>query len=157
MKCGLRLIVSVVVFAAVMRLSYSDLPVHCLVNKMEGDWIIHMGDNYSDKDLKCGHNKPDQNLDHYDVDVEKTLKKKYEIIVMLERPDKVLSISDRTTEIGKWTMVYDEGIEFKIHDQVFFAFSRYKKVGKFSASNTDTEDTPGYKNMCDKTFIGNNI
>ncbi len=142
------------IFSIFIKQSLQDLPVHCLIAKIEGDWIIHMGDNYSDKDLKCGHNKPDGNLDHYDVDIEKTFKKKHEIIINLERPDKVLSISDTSQEIGKWTMVYDEGFEFTIKDQVFFAFSRYKKVGKFSPSNTDTEDTPGYVSQCDKTLIG---
>jgi hypothetical protein len=133
--------------------SNQDLPVHCMVAKIEGDWLIHMGDNYSDKDLKCGHENPDQNLDHYNIEVEKVFKKKHEVIVHLERPNKVISVQDNS-EIGKWTMIYDEGFEFTIHDQVFFSFSRYKKIGKFSPSNTDTEDTPGYKNMCEKTFIG---
>jgi cathepsin C len=154
MKCSLKFFIFVVLLQCLISNILSDLPVHCLAPKMEGDWMFHMGDNYSDKDLRCGHKKPDQNLDHYDTDVEKVLKKKYEVVVMLELPDKVLSIIDRKTQVGKWTMVYDEGIELTIHDQVFFAFSRYQKVGKFSASNTDTEDTPGYKNMCDKTFLG---
>ncbi len=153
MKCKyyLFLIISI---SFLLNTIKSDLPVHCLATKIEGDWLIHMSDNYSDKDLRCGHNNPDQNLDHYEVDVEKAIHKKYETLVHLERPNQVISIKDNTFEIGKWTMVYDEGFEFTIHDQVFFAFNRYKKVGQFSASNTDTEDTPGYKNECDKTFLG---
>lgn len=154
MKCGLKTVLILITMCVLFKESIQDLPVHCLVAKIEGDWLIHMGDNYSDKDLKCGHKTPDQNLDHYDVDVEKVFKKKYEILVRLERPNKILSISDNNEEVGQWTMIYDEGFELMIHDQVFFAFSRYKKVGKFSPSNTDTEDTPGYKNVCEKTFIG---
>ena len=112
-----------------------------------------MGENTHDKDLKCGHKRPDQNLDHYNVDIEKIFKHKYQIIIKLERPDKVLSVKDNN-QIGKWTMIYDEGFEIKINDQVFFAFSKYKKEGKFSASNSDTEDTKGYVNICNKTFLG---
>jgi hypothetical protein len=130
-----------------------DLPVHCLSSKIEGYWIIYMGDNIHDKDLKCGHKRPDQNLDHLDTDLDKVFKHKYEQVVRLERPDKVLSI--RTNKlIGKWTMIYDEGFEFSINDQIYFAFSRYKKIGRFSATNTDTEETKGYINICNKTFLG---
>lgn len=130
-----------------------DLPVHCLSSKVEGNWIFYLGGNNHDKDLKCGHKRPDQNLDHYNIDVDKIFKHKHEVIVKLERPDKVLSIKDNK-QIGKWTMIYDEGFELTIYDQVFFAFNRYKKTGRFSASNTDTEDTKGYMNICNKTFLG---
>ena len=57
-------------------------------------------------------------------------------------------------QIGTWTMVYDEGFEMTFGNNVFFAFSRYEQSTKFTASNTDTEDTPGYKSICSKTFIG---
>lgn len=146
-------IISLIIISLI-NISNQDLPVHCLSAQIEGDWLIHMSNNHSDKDLKCGHKNPDQNLDHYDVDVTTAIKQKYEILVTLERPNKVLSILDKSIEIGKWTMIYDEGFEFTIGNQVFFAFSKYEKVGKFSASNADTEDTPGYKNVCDQTFIG---
>jgi hypothetical protein len=131
----------------------ADLPVHCLAAKIEGVWLVNMGDNSSDRDIKCGHKRPDQNLDHYETEPDKIFKKRYETIVKLERPNSVFSI-DNKKEIGKWTMVYDEGFEFQIADQIFFAFSKYEKMGKFSASNTDTEETPGYKNACEKTFVG---
>ena len=155
MKCLTKVFVSVMIFALCLKFTVADLPVHCLAGMIEGDWIIHMTDNYSDKDLSCGHKTPDQNLDHYNIDVEKTFKKKYEIMVNLERPNKVNSVANKSVEIGKWTMIYDEGFEFSIHDQTFFAFNRYKKIGKFTPTNTDTEDTVGYKSECDKTFIGN--
>ena len=90
-----------------------DLPVHCLSSKVEGNWIFYLGDNNHDKDLKCGHKRPDQNLDHYNIDVEKIFKHRHEVIVKLERPDKVFSIKDNK-QIGKWTMIYDEGFEFTI-------------------------------------------
>ena len=154
MKCYLK---KFLILICLIKLSLQDLPVHCLAGKIEGNWLIHMSDNYSDKDLKCGHKKPDQNLDHYDVNVESTFKQKWETIISLERPDKVISIKDKSQILGKWTMVYDEGFELTINDQVFFAFSRYSKIGKFNPSNTDTEDTPGYSSVCEKTFIGKKI
>src|SRR5688572_14176485 len=123
--------------SALIKFSYEDLPVHCLSGSIEGVWMIHLGDNNSDKDIKCGHKRPDQNLDHYDAEVEKVFQKKHETLIRLERPNKVLSTYDNK-EIGKWTMIYDEGFEFTINNQIFFAFSKYEKFGKFSPSNTDT-------------------
>jgi hypothetical protein len=142
-----------IILFTILPFHKSDLPVHCLSSNIEGDWLIHMGENRYDSDLKCGHKRPDQNLDHFDINVEKIFKQKYEIAIKLERPDKVLTIKENK-QIGKWTMVYDEGFEFTINNQVFFAFSRYKKVGIFSPTNTDSMETKGYKNICDKTFIG---
>ena len=142
----------ILIFLKILTYVKLDLPVHCLSSKIEGDWIVYMGDNKFDTDLKCGHKRPDQNLDHYDMNVEKVFKKKYEILINLERPDKVLSVKDNK-QIGKWTMIYDEGFEFSINNQIFFAFSRYKKIGKFSPTNIDTEETKGYRNICEKTFI----
>lgn len=150
----LNLTITTFVFISLIQNTYQDLPVHCLSAQIEGDWLIHMSNNHSDKDLKCGHKNPDQNLDHYDVDVKTALKQKFEILVRLERPNKVFSLKDKSKQVGKWTMIYDEGFEFTIGDQVFFAFSKYEKVGKFTPTNSDTEDTPGYKNICDQTFIG---
>jgi hypothetical protein len=134
-------------------LIYTDLPVHCLSGQIEGDWLLHMSSNDSDSDLKCGHKNPDQNLDHYDVNIEETFKVKYETLVHLERPNVVQQVMSKGP-LGTWTMIYDEGFELRFSDHVFFAFSRYEKVGKFSPTNTDTEDTPGYRNICEKTFVG---
>ena len=102
----------------------------------------------------CGHKRPDQNLDHYTKEVDKVFKKKYETIVQLERPNFVWNVNDNSKQIGKWTMVYDEGFEFDIGNQVFFSFNKYKQVGKFTAKNTDTEETAGYQSECDQTFVG---
>ncbi len=140
-------------FYFLIKNSKEDLPVHCLSNKIEGVWIFYLGDNIHDKDLKCGHKRPDQNLDHYNTDFDKIFKHKYEILIKLERPDKVLSLIDNK-QIGIWTMIYDEGFEFSINENVFFSFSRYIKIGRFSASNNDNEDTKGYLDICEKTFLG---
>jgi hypothetical protein len=51
-------------------------------------------------------------------------------------------------------MVYDEGFEFRINSYVFFAFSKYSPNKSLVPTNTDTEDTPGYINECNKTFLG---
>ena len=107
-----------------ITLTVQDLPVHCLSGDIEGDWLIHMGDNNNDSDLKCGHNKPDGNLDHYDMDVEKSFNTKYEIMIHLERPNMVQSVINNS-QIGKWTMVYDEGFNIDFKNYTFFAFSKY--------------------------------
>jgi cathepsin C len=156
MKCYAKTFFFLMIIFQILHRGNADLPVHCLSAKIEGVWLVHLGDNSSDSDIKCGHKRPDQNLDHYDVDISKIFKKKYETIIKLERPNMALSLVDGSTQVGSWTMVYDEGFEFEIGDQVFFAFSKYLKIGKFSPANTDTEDTPGYKNVCEQTFVGKN-
>lgn len=143
----------IILFFNMFILGKSDLPVHCLAVDVEGIWLFHMGDNTSDKDLKCGHDRPDHNIDHIEKNVENIFKKKYETIMKLERPDLVLSVVTNK-QIGKWTMVFDEGFELQVDGQVFFTFYKYEQTTKFVPKNTDTYETPGYKSLCDKTFVG---
>ena len=161
----------VFLFTIVINKINCDLPVHCLAKSIEGYWLIHMSNNDGDHNLKCGHEHPDKNLDHLNIFPEKSHNfiQKFETLIQLERPNIVYSVkknkkqdssiidsfnNDDKEKIGTWTMVYDEGVEIRLGDKVFFAFSRYIQTNQFTATNTDTEDTPGYKSQCDKTFLG---
>ena len=62
MKWSNKLIL--LVFSLVVISMKADLPVHCLSNNIEGYWLIHMSNNNHDKTIKCGHEHPDENLDH---------------------------------------------------------------------------------------------
>ena len=114
-----------------------------------------MGHNNNDKTLSCGHKSPDTNLDHIfgKVATNANFKEKYQIAINLQRPNKVLDLK-MDDVIGKWTMVYDEGFEFKILNYAFFAFSKYKKdMETGDPTDNDTTDTSGYKNVCNETFL----
>lgn len=130
-----------------------DLPVHCLSNSVEGVWLLHMSNNDNDNTLKCGHDHPDKNLDHLKTEIESISIEKFQILIKLEKPNMIFSLNDNK-QIGTWTMIYDEGFELNFSDNVFFAFSKYSQLNNFKATNSDTEDTPGYKSLCDKTFLG---
>lgn len=146
-----------VYFQLVFHPVNADIPVHCLSSSIEGVWILHLSNNNGESSIKCGHEHPDQNLDHISALPEKNFQEKYQTIVRLERPNHILSMNPsdgENLEIGTWTMIYDEGFSMKIKDYNFFAFSGYEQIGKFTPKNTDTEDTEGYRSVCNKTFLG---
>lgn len=131
-----------------------DLPSHCLASQIEGQWKLYLGNNHYDSNLSCGHQAPDSNLDHINSHPQQLLKVYSEKIIFLERPNLVY---DETKQVllGKWTMIYDEGFELSIYDQTYMAFVQYEKqIGSAPPTNQDNSDTPGYKSLCHKTYIG---
>lgn len=146
-----HLILVVTLILTLAMISKSDLPSHCLSASIEGEWTIYLGGNNGDKHITCGHKMPDKNLDHINSDVNSIPVVK-QVVVTFERPNFVYSKEKEL--VGRWTMIYDEGFEFNINEQLFFAFSKYKKVGFFAATNKDNSDTPGYENYCGETFLG---
>lgn len=48
-------------------------------------------------------------------------------------------LDDYGSQVGKWTMVYDEGFEVKLRDHNFFAFSAYK-IEKYSTPKNDDDE-----------------
>lgn len=97
-----------------------DLPVHCLRHQIVGDWEFTLAPP-SPKRTSCGHQKPDNQdsqppLDFVTAAAGSTKR------VTLSDPDTANSDSGET---GSWTMIYDEGFEVVLGDQVFFAFSKF--------------------------------
>ena len=131
-----------------------DLPGHCLVSQIEGEWTVYMGYNhFTSETIGCGHNRPDTNLDHVYNDPKKLLKVYQTTTIYLERPNIVYD-KDKKTVIGKWTMIFDEGFEFSIYNKIYFAFSRYIMGDNTIPTNKDNLDTSGYVSLCNQTFIG---
>jgi cathepsin C len=58
------------------------------------------------------------------------------------------------TEIGTWTMIYDEGFEIRALGKRYMAFSKYKATTNLKPKNTDDEKTEGYKSYCNETLLG---
>ena len=142
----------ILLLSLLLPFTLTDLPVHCLSSQIEGTWLFHLGAQIHSQSLKCGHSSPDTNADHIHTAFDSIYKPKSEIIIHLERPNKVLSVINQNKQIGTWTMIYDEGFEFTINDNVFFVFSKYKSDNVINVN--DTADTIGYFSECDKTFIG---
>lgn len=165
----MKFVIVLVLAAMMINQSYCDLPVHCLAKNIEGVWLLHMTNNNGDNSLKCGHDHPDKNLDHLSENIPSFFVESSQLLIGLERPNIVYPIYKKNgssdsiidsfqetikSKIGSWTMVYDEGFELKFSNYIFFTFSKYRQKSSFKATNTDTEDTPGYESLCDKTFVG---
>ena len=110
-----------------------------------------MSDNTFDRNVKCGHERPDSNTDHLNSDPKRIFTQQYEIAFNLELPSLVYLNAEKK---GSWTMVYDEGVEIKINGYVFFAFLKYNAADYVVATNTDTSETKGYSSDCSRTFTG---
>ena len=117
--------------------------------------MVHLSSNDNSKTISCGHDIPDKNVDHIltKPNYNGLFEEKFQIAINIQRPNEILSLNDED-KIGTWTMVYDEGFEFKIKDNIFFAFSKYEKTDGEEAKNEDTIETSGYKNICNETFLG---
>ena len=165
----MKFIIILILALIAINQSKCDLPVHCLAKNIEGVWLLHMTNNSGDNSIKCGHDHPDKNLDHLSENIPSFFIENSQILIGLERPNIVYPINKKSSsnssiidsfqetiknKIGSWTMIYDEGFELKFANYVFFTFSKYKQKSNFKATNTDTEDTPGYESVCDKTFVG---
>ena len=148
MKCVyLFLVVSLL-----LRQGTCDLPVHCMAKAIQGEWRFLLGGD-SDQSLPtCGHMTPDRNTDHISRNFLEDFSLKTEIVLNLGLPDKVLD--EKGTPKGRWTMVYDEGFEVFTDTHVFFAFSKYTTINNKVPTDTDDEQTSGYKSICGETFLG---
>lgn len=96
-----------------------DLPVHCLRHQIVGNWQFTLS-NPSSERSGCGHHRPDVEEGQPDFSIVDGNKGK-EVTVELQQPN----IAKINGAKGTWTMIYDEGLEVKVGDEVFFAFSNF--------------------------------
>ena len=129
----------------------ADLPVHCLARDVAGKWTLFLDSNLQSTEPKCGHSRPDRNTDHVE-EIEKAKNSDIPTQYELQLPNIVLD--SKGNEVGKWTMVYDEGFSLDVMGYSFFAFSKYTISQSSSARDTDDEQTNGYFSDCSKTFNG---
>jgi len=126
----------------------ADLPIHCLHSQALGTWEFHLAKPSANRDENCSYQRPDDNIQHfsryqYKLEPDSTLS------IRLSEPN-VASIVG-TEKKGTWTMVYDEGFEVKIDDQVFFAFFAYRPNSAKDLHSTKVKD---YTSYCDRTMVG---
>ena len=111
----------------IARQACADLPVHCLRHQVAGQWTFYVGPPAATPQA-CGHHTPGEVRDVVFkdgfTDVVGVLQTA-PLEVLLESPDLASVNSSETggTEVGWWTMVYDQGFEVRIGGRAFFAFA----------------------------------
>lgn len=154
---------------AAAHVALADLPIHCTHEQVVGTWEFTMTKTKggSTKD-SCGYSAPDKNEYHFDE------KRKYNFVaddsktfkVHFGAGNTVISADDGSTflevfneeqegddlqKIGTYTMVYDEGFEFKTGDKTFFTFFKYKPKDGTSVTSSQIDD---YRTDCKATMVG---
>jgi cathepsin C len=141
------LYVSFAVLGAMVR---ADLPVHCVRHQVVGDWEFTLAPP-SPKRTSCGHQKPDNQ------DQQPPL----EFVTAGGGNTKQVTLSDPNIAngdgiTGTWTMIYDEGFEVVLGDQVFFAFSKFDWIqgdsGKTNISHCDATEVGWYHDKARTQF-----
>ncbi|CEM10106.1 unnamed protein product [Vitrella brassicaformis CCMP3155] len=176
------LLLALIVLLALIRNVRSDLPVHCLTSDVAGLWRFCLD---RDRDVhlpRCGSDTPNTNLgnlrlSNYSSWLEANRGGVGECITVQLTTDEaadgtsgredwkrlVVRDGDRTSgDIGRWTMVDDEGFEVCLDNgRVLFAFSHYAPTSEANCPpphNGLGEDNHGrtqcYVSHCHKTQIG---
>ena len=136
----------------------SDIPTHCLKSQVVGEWIFSrteatekfLEDRYKLDNL-CGHKLP-SNQDT-SINATKLNDAKQDLRVVFNNDDTANFKGTHEGEMGKWTMVYDEGFEFSISkngkkETSYFAFL------KFTETKSNTRITSKYSSHCYVTLNG---
>ena len=124
----------------------SDLPVHCLLNDVEGKWDFTISENTFDPDLangdqtSCGHGLPNKV-----VEVPRSHKNNIpnsrKISLDLK---KNFAVMENGAIVGSWSMIYDQSLLIRYKSAVLTApFKYYKHRGSEDADSD-----------CWKTFLG---
>lgn len=117
---------------------HCDIPVHCVRSSVVGKWEFSLGELGPERS-SCDHDKPDMPNRQPGED---TVMPKLNRKVTLSDPNVAQSDDG---EVGTWTMVYDEGFEFTLGDQIFFAFSKFTQRGAQSTSHCNQTGVGWYR------------
>jgi cathepsin C len=98
--------VSLAVLLSACTLVRADLPVHCEISHVVGEWVFQLSaSNLASTVPQCDNH-----------DVQTTMK------LTLQLPNVVV---DSAGTKGSFTLIYDEGMEVRIHGRKFFAFFKH--------------------------------
>jgi C1A family cysteine protease len=144
-KCTF-IILSLILF----DLAYSDLPVNCKREQIQGMWTFRISNEKFDADLKnpkitCGHNFPDQ-IDKTVGDSIYSFPSHFEVEVTLVSDYKVY---ENNVVVGSWTPIFNEGFIVNYKNSIFTAFMKYYKK-----DNSPEYENKDYISNCDKTMKG---
>eukprot|EP00794_Sanderia_malayensis_P005978 gene5978-6674_t len=101
----------------------ADTPANCSYQDILGKWVLHLG--------KSGYTNK--------IDCNEIVTPIQKLTLDLLFPDIVV---DGFGNVGKWTMIYNQGFEIRLQGKRYFAFSRWRKEGSKTIS------------MCSATFNG---
>jgi len=121
-----------------------DLPVHCLRHQIVGNWEFELSP-MQNKRSSCGHGHPDAEGAQPSLQFFQSLGQTEIKRFTVQDPNTVTSEEGTA---GTWTMIYDEGFEVAIGDEVFFAFSKFEYV---QDANTGERVNVSH---CDQTEVG---
>lgn len=122
-------LVAVVVAQCLWSLAYAlgDLPAHCLLQDVAGEWEVHMGPPVPSKVglhatiPACGHHIPNNVIDAVKInasaEVPSSTSKTSRLTLtedIVEDGPRRLRAFDGSGKEGAWTMVFDEGFEVKM-------------------------------------------
>lgn len=125
---------------ALLAVALADLPVHCLRNQIVGDWVFHLGP-LSETRTSCGHGRPDLPSEQPAL----TLDTSTELEVTFSEPNSVRVLSGAGNGgTGTFSMIYDEGFDFKVDGKAFFAFSGFTLQNGVNQSHCDQTEKGWY-------------
>mmetsp|Transcript_44136 Transcript_44136/g.116669 ORF Transcript_44136/g.116669 Transcript_44136/m.116669 type:complete len:638 (-) Transcript_44136:59-1972(-) len=145
--------------AACLRLAAADLPVHCLLQDVAGEWNFHVGpavptrapDGGPAVIPTCGHHIPNNVLGMLAINRQSAVPGAEVVKVSLtedvraEPQRRLRAVGGKGgQEEGAWTMMFDEGFEVKgIENRSFFShfFFERRSSSRRSPDNGDRWDT----------------
>lgn len=153
MKSGSTTFLSLLCFAALLLNVRGDIPVHCNQSQILGEWNFQISKDtfkpsLDDEKTTCTHGFPNHIVSE-NVDYKFT--ENFELFTVKLKKDNTVEHDDKV--IGKFTLVYDEGMiiniknplnNFSSNSELFFHF-------KYTTVNGEV------KSECDKTMVGWNI
>ena len=111
----------------------------CLRHEVVGNWKFTLGKPSSERS-GCGHARPDAEESQPSFSV---VDAKEELTIELGQPN----IAKLNGQKGTWTMIYDEGLEVKVGNRVYMAFSNFFLNKDLTGSGHNTSH-------CDQTQVG---
>lgn len=112
------------VLAITINTCKGDLPIHCVKSQVVGEWTLQISKpqivEFPYK-MNCGHESPDNPANSY-LALRDSFKSDTEFKVDLQDNTEV---HHNGKNKGKWTMVYDEGLDIILDDHRFTSFFDY--------------------------------
>jgi cathepsin C len=118
-------------------LVHADLPVHCLRHEVLGEWTFYLTEPTETR-TSCGHLRPDVAEKQPPLKLDKST----ELKVSFLEPN-VAKVGD---DHGYFSMIYDEGFEFRSGGNTFFAFSGFTLENGKNQSHCEETELGWYSN-----------
>lgn len=136
---------NIILLLALSYCVYADLPVHCLRHQVVGLWNVSVTEpavyergHYP----TCGHKQPDDPKQCWKAGLD-IFRPEYNFQFQLFDNFTALMIDENFTTVGRWTMIYDEGLDVIFPEERFTNFFYYYPIGHGN-----------HQSNCGKTTVG---